>query len=189
MKRMEKKHKAILLGQIGAPHGVRGEVRVKSFTEDPVALGDYGPLTTASGRSLEISAIRPSKTVVVVRFKGLDSRTMAEALKGEKLYVERDALPDADAGEDEFYYTDLVGLAVTDASDAEIGRISAVYDHGAGDLLELHLSDGRKIPLPFTSGYVPVVDIAGGFVRIAPPAGLFDDAEPEGDPSEEAGVS
>jgi len=101
----------VLMGKIGAAHGIRGEVRVKSFTDDPMALGDYGSLYSSDGRKFKITNLRFSKTVVVTKFKGINSRNDAEALNGTELFIDRSNLPD-DTEEDEFYVTDLIGAAV-----------------------------------------------------------------------------
>jgi 16S rRNA processing protein RimM len=127
---------------IGAAHGIKGELRVKAFTGDPLALGDYGPLHAADGRVFEIANLRPQGEVVVARFKGISDRNAAEALTGTELFIDRSALPD-DADEDEFYHADLVGLAVRDETGAEIGSVTAVHDFGGGDILEIRHSRSR----------------------------------------------
>jgi len=181
---------------IGAAHGIRGEVRVKTFTGDPLALADYGPLHARDGRSFEILDIRPQGNVVVVRFKGVADRNAAEALNGTELFVDRSALPD-DVEEGEFYHADLIGLAVRDENDVMLGRIAAVQNFGGGDILEVTGERLKGALIPFTEAAVPVVDIGGGFVRIdsvaagltdedevAPQgAGDIDDAEPEASPA------
>lgn len=165
----------VILGKIGAAHGVRGEVRVKTFTADPLGLSQYGPLMISESQALEITHIREAKTVVIVRFKGLESRDEVEALKGRQLYIHREALPEPDEESSEFYYSDLIGLEIKASHGAVLGKVSAVYDYGAGDLLELHLKDGRKIPIPFTHDFVPVVNVNEGYVIIDPPEGLIED--------------
>ena len=160
---------------IGAPHGIKGELRVKTFTGDPLALGDYGPLFAKNGRSFEIVDIRPANTVVVVRFKGVKDRKQAEALTGTELFIDRSALPDE--GEDgEFYHADLIGLAVKDETGASVGKVTAVQNFGGGDILELALGGRKGVLIPFTQAAVPEVDIAAGFVRIDTiAAGLVED--------------
>ncbi|MEZ5842064.1 MAG: ribosome maturation factor RimM [Hyphomicrobiales bacterium] len=167
----------VCLGVIGAPHGVRGEVRVKPYGEDPLSLGAYGPLADESGtRSFEVAALRPIKGgMLVVRFRGLADRDAAEAVKGTRLFVDRDRLPAP--GEDEFYHTDLIGLAAELADGTALGRIVAVPDFGAGDLLEIATGGGRTVLVPFTMDVVPVIDLGAGKVVIAPPPGLLDDAD------------
>ena len=167
----------VQMAVIGAPHGVKGEVRVKTFTADPLALGDYGPLFTKDGRSFEVVDIRPANTVVVVRFKQVKDRNAAEALTGAELFVDRSALPD-EGEEDEFYHADLVGLAVRDETGAEIGKIAAVQNFGGGDVLELAMAGRKDVLIPFTQAAVPVVDIEGGFIEVdAVAAGLVDEDE------------
>jgi 16S rRNA processing protein RimM len=154
---------------IGAPHGVQGEVRVKTFTGDPEAIGDYGPLYGLDGRVFEIAKARPAKGGVVVRFAGIADRDSAAALTGTPLFIDRSALPD-DLDEEEFYHADLIGLEVRDSAAAALGRIVAVHDFGGGDVLELELKDGRAVMIPFTRAAVPNVDIRAGFARIDPAA-------------------
>lgn len=167
----------IQLAVIGAAHGIRGELRVKTFTADPEALGDYGPLFTSDGRKFEVVKLRPAGSVVVVQFKGVTDRNAAEALAGTELFVDRSALPD-DGEEDEFYHADLVGLEVRDETGAAVGTVSAVHNFGGGDILEI-VHGGRKgVMVPFTMAAVPVVDVAGGFVAIETvSAGLADDPD------------
>ncbi|MEO1198531.1 MAG: ribosome maturation factor RimM [Pseudomonadota bacterium] len=170
----------VVLGRIGAPHGVCGEVRVKSFTEDPLDLGAYGPLQTEAGRTLTVETIRPAKSVVVVRFKEVKDRTDAETLTNQEISVDRSRLPEPD--EDEFYLDDLVGLRAATVDGAVAGDIIAVQDFGAGDLLDIRLDNGETVFVPFTRAAVPQVDIAGRLVTIAPPAGLVGEGEENGEP-------
>jgi 16S rRNA processing protein RimM len=167
---------------IGAAHGIKGEVRVKTFTADPTALGDYGPLYSSDGRAFEVIDVRPQGTVAVVRFKGVSDRNAADALNGTELFIDRSALPD-DGEEDEFYHADLVGLAVRDESGRTLGRVIAVQNFGGGDILEI-TQDGRKgVLIPFTQAAVPEVNIADGFVRIETvAAGLAPDEDGDGIP-------
>jgi 16S rRNA processing protein RimM len=172
----------IQMAVIGAAHGIKGELRVKTFTGDPLALGDYGPLYARDGRAFEVIDIRPANTVVVVRFKGVKDRNAAEALAGTELFVDRSMLPD-EGEDDEFYHADLVGLAVKDETGEAIGKVDAVHNFGAGDILEVTV-DGRKgVLIPFSQAAVPEVSVSGGFVRIDPAAaGLIeneDDENPE----------
>lgn len=170
----------IQMAVIGAAHGIRGEVRVKTFTGDPLALGDYGALYAKDGRAFEVIDIRPANTVVVVRFKGVNDRNAAEALAGTELFINRSALPDEE-DEDEFYHADLVGLAVRDETGEAIGKVSAVHNFGAGDILEVAVGGRKGVMIPFSQAAVPEVSVAGGFVRVdAAAAGLIDsDDEPE----------
>ena len=163
----------VLMGVIGAPHGVRGEVRVKPYTDDPLALGDYGTLRDAQGRAFDVSDIRAQKNVVVVSFEQVRDRTAAEALNGVELFVARDQLPDAELEEDEFFVADLVGLAVTEDG-AKTGEVVAVHNFGAGDLLEVRpATGGGTVLVPFTEQIVPDIDLEAGWMLMLPPEGIF----------------
>jgi 16S rRNA processing protein RimM len=162
----------VCLGQIGAAHGVRGEVRLHSFTADPSAIADYGPLETEDGRILEIEAMRPAKDHFVVRLNGIRDRDAAAALTNTKLYVPRERLP-ATQEPDEFYHADLIGLSAVDRAGEIIGAVVAVHNFGAGDLIEVQPAHGGATQLvPFDATHVPTVDVASGKIvvdfRIAP---------------------
>ena len=176
----------VTLGTIGAPHGVRGEVRVKPYTDDPLALKAYSPLVTRDGRRLEVAAARMAKTVVVCRLKGVETREAAEALKGVDLMVPRSRLPKPD--EDEFYLEDLEGLRVLGPGGDEIGTVVAGHNFGAGDILELRL-DGQRatVMIPFDETAVPALDLDGGTLSVDPlAAGLIDAADEEAADGESA---
>jgi 16S rRNA processing protein RimM len=159
----------VLLGVVVAAHGIKGEVKVKTFTESPERLSAYGPLTTEAGRALEIAALRPNKAdEAVVRFEGVSDRNAAERLKGQSLFVPRSALPETD--EREFYLTDLIGLRADDTAGNALGTVKAVHNFGAGDMLEIEFSDGKTDFVAFTDANVPTVDLAGGRVEIIPPS-------------------
>ena len=169
----------ILLGQFGAAHGVKGEVRLKSFTEPPEAIADYGPFPLPGGRSAEILSLRPVKgDMLVARLSGITDRNAAEALTNLEIRVPREHLPATD-DEDDFYHADLIGLTVVDRAGAVLGTVIAVPDFGAGDLLEVAPPQGRSVYLPFTRAVVPVVDIAAGRLVVDPPAGVFSSDEEE----------
>ncbi len=173
----------VQMAVIGAAQGIKGELRVKTFTGDPLALGDYGPLYAGDGRAFEIEDIRPAGEVVVVRFKGVRDRTAAERLTGTELYIDRSALPPEE--EEEFYHADLVGLAVRDDDGVEAGRVTAVQNFGGGDLLEITFRGKKGLLIPFSQAAVPEVDIKAGFVRVATvAAGLVEDADEDGRPDE-----
>ena len=157
----------VLLAAIGAPHGVKGEVRVKSFAAEPQALADYGPLLGDDGRTFEIERLRPGKTVLVVKFRGIDDRNAAAALNGISLHVARDRLPAAEP--DEFYHADLIGLAAETATGDPLGTVIAVHNFGAGDLLEIAPSRGSPLLVPFTKAIVPGVDIGAKRIVVVPP--------------------
>jgi 16S rRNA processing protein RimM len=160
----------ICVAQIGGAHGIRGEVKLKSFTADPMAVRDYGPLQSEDGTvSVEIEALRPAKGHLVARLRGVADRNAAERLANLRLFVPRERLPPPAA--DEFYHADLIGLRAVTADGAEIGTVVAMHDFGAGDILELEpLAGGTTIMLPFTDAFVPSIDIAGGRIVVAPPA-------------------
>jgi len=154
----------IQVGRVAGAFGVRGEVRITSFTAEPLALVDYKTLQREDGSvGLTLTAGRAAKGGIVVRAKEVETREQAEALRGLKLYIPRSQLPEPD--EDEFYVTDLVGLAVVDPTGEPLGRVKAVQDFGAGDLLEIAPAEGGATwYLPFTREAVPDVRIADGVV-------------------------
>jgi len=160
----------ICLGQIGAAHGLRGEVRLHSFTADPSAITRYGPLETDDGRTFEIESLRPAKDHFVARFVGIHGRNSAELLTNVKLYVPRERLPEPEAA-DEFYHADLVGLAVVDRAGQQLGTVVALHNFGAGDLIELRLDNSNKTELvPFDETTVPEIDLAAGRLVVELPA-------------------
>jgi 16S rRNA processing protein RimM len=155
----------VLLGAVVAAHGIKGEVRVKTFTLAPESLGAYGPLTTGSGRTLSIASIRPMKqSEMIVAFAGVADRNQAESLKGEGLYVARAQLPELEAGE--FYQADLIGLKVEDSGGKDIGVVRAIHNFGAGDLIEIERVGGESEFIPLSDESVTRVDIAGGRIVI-----------------------
>jgi len=158
----------VILGVIGAPHGVKGEVRVKSSTADPLGIGGYGPVTLPDGRRLKVKSVRPGVEVVIVKLEGVNDRNAAEALKFQTLAVPRDRLPPPD-DEDDFYHADLIGLRCETAEGALIGHVAAVHDFGAGDILDIKPPKGPNLTLGFTKVNVPVVDLAGGRIVVALP--------------------
>ena len=168
----------VLVATIGAAHGLKGEVRVKSYTGDPLALASYKPLFDSDGRTYRIAAIRPSKTVVIVKFKTVNTRDDAETLSGRDLFVDRSALPET-TGEEEFYHADLIGLDARTANGISIGTIRAVHNFGAGDMLEI-AGRGRNVAIPFSRAAVPSVDIAAGHVIVDPDAAGLDDTGDHG---------
>jgi 16S rRNA processing protein RimM len=163
----------ICVAQIGAAHGTRGEVRLWSFTADPAAVKDYGPLESEDGTAqFEIEALRPAKDHLVARLAGISDRAQAERLTNLRLYVPRERLPQA--APEEFYHADLIGLRVEALDGGEIGTVVAIQNFGAGDLLELRAAgESQTVLLPFTAATVPVVDIAGGRIVIDPPHNLL----------------
>lgn len=169
----------ILLGHISDAHGIKGEVLIKTHTGAPEAIADYGSLTDGRGQAFEIRVIRVTPKGVVARVEGVADRTAAEALKGTELFTTRNNLPDPD--EDEFYHADLIGLAAVGPDGAVIGTVTAVANHGAGDIVEIALSGSRQTELvPFTKAYVPEVDLAKGHVVVCLPEST-DDADAPAD--------
>jgi 16S rRNA processing protein RimM len=163
----------VCVAQIGAAHGIRGEVKLWSFTADPLAIRDYGPLENEDGAArFNIESLRPAKDHLVARFAGIEDRNAAERLTNLRLFVPRTRLPATET--DEFYHADLTGLKAVDAHGHEYGIVIAVQNFGAGDLIEIKTPDGREtFMLPFTVTTVPAVDVAGGRIVIDPPKGLF----------------
>ncbi|EAV42736.1 16S rRNA processing protein RimM [Stappia aggregata IAM 12614] len=168
----------VLMAKIGAAHGIRGEVRVKPYGDDPLSFADYGILTTRDGkRSFEVERARVQKTVVITKFKGITDRNQAEELNGIDLFIDRDQLPEPE--EDEFYYSDLTGLDVLDQTGETLGKIIAVQDFGAGDLLEVRPKRGRSFYIPFTKDFVPEIDLENGRVCVSLPEDYFSEGTPE----------
>ncbi|RDE09704.1 ribosome maturation factor RimM [Pelagibacterium lacus] len=163
------------MGRIGAAHGIRGEVRITAYTEDPLAIAGYNPLETdRNGLTVSIARARLAKTVVIATLKGVTDRDAAEKLNGVSLYVARERLDAPE--EDEFYHADLIGLEVRLVDGSVLGTIAAVDNFGADDLLDVKLADtGRSVYLPFTSAVVPELHIAAGHVIVLPPPGWLDE--------------
>jgi 16S rRNA processing protein RimM len=159
----------ICIAKFGAAHGVRGEIRLWPFTEDPLAVASYGPLETRDGKQqFEIAATRAARDHLVARIKGVDTRDAAEKLNGLELYVARERLPATE--DDEFYHADLIGLAAVTPDDRTLGRIIAVHNFGAGDIIEIAPPNGGETKLlPFTNAVVPTVDLAAGRATIVLP--------------------
>ena len=160
----------VLLAAVIGAHGIKGEVKLKTFTQDPAKLDAYGVLTTEDGRELALARFRPTTgDEAIAQFAGIATRNAAERLKGQGLYVARAALPEPEAGE--FYHADLIGLAAEDADGAALGSVAAIHNFGAGDVLEVKFADGGSEFVPFTDACVPVVDIANRRVVVVLPGG------------------
>jgi 16S rRNA processing protein RimM len=159
----------ICVARIGAAHGVRGAVKLWTFTEDPLAVQGYGPLMTKDGaRQFEIATAREAKDHLVATFKGIATRNDAEKLNGIELYIAREKLPATD--DDEYYHADLIGLAAVNAANEPLGRVIGIHNFGAGDIIEIApAKGGPTMLLPFTNAVVPTVDVAGGRVVIELP--------------------
>ena len=165
----------VCVGKIGAAHGVRGEVRVFVYTEDPLAIRGYGALEDEAGaRKFEITSAREGNGHLVVRFKGVDDRNEAEKLTHIQLFVPRERLPEQDG--EKFYHADLIGLRVETKNGETLGEVIAVPNYGASDLLEIRpAKSGAALLIPFVEEFVPEVDVAGGRIVVDPPVGLFEE--------------
>src|SRR5437879_9390128 len=158
----------ICVARIGAAHGVRGGVKLWTFTEDPLAVKTYGPLTTKDGaRQFEVTHAREAKGHLVATLKGIATREEAERLNGVELYIARDKLPATD--ENEYYHADLIGLAAVTPANEPLGRVIAIHNFGAGDIIEIAPAHGATMLLPFSNAVVPSVDLAAGHVEIELP--------------------
>jgi 16S rRNA processing protein RimM len=165
----------VCIAKIGAAHGVRGEVRLFAFTEDPLAVRRYGELEDASGtRRFRIVSLRPGKDHLVARFEGVSDRKEASKLTHLELYVARAKLP-AQKEANKFYHADLVGLVVETEAGEKLGEVVGVRNFGAGDLLDIKRAAGANVLMPFIDPYVPLIDVDAGKIVAAPPAGLFDE--------------
>jgi 16S rRNA processing protein RimM len=164
----------VLVGEIGAPQGLTGEVRLRSYTQEPQAIADYGPLQDETGdRSFEIETVRATPKALIARLKGVATRDAAAALTGTKLYVLRSRLPAREEGE--WYYADLIGLAVVDDKGAKLGTVAAIHNFGAGDIVEIRpVEGGPDLLVLFTEATVPEIDIEGGRLTVILPEGSVD---------------
>ena len=164
----------VCVGAIAGAFGVRGELRLKSFCAEAADIAAYGPLTTEDGgRSFDVTLTRPVASGFAARLTGVMTKEAADGLRGQRLFAPRGALPSLP--DDEFYHADLLGLSARDTGGAELGKIAAVLNHGAGDILELRGPALKgSVLVPFTRAIVPTVDLAIGRVIIDPPEGLFD---------------
>lgn len=166
----------VFMGRIGAAHGIRGEVRIQSFTEDPAALPSYSPFTTNKpDLTITVTSARPTKNVVVAKIKGITDRTDAEKLNGIELYISRDRLPDPD--EDEFYMTDLIGLEARLSDGTVHGKVLGVPNFGADDLIEIELEGNKTELYPFTHAVVPEIHLKDGYLVILPPDEIIVEGE------------
>jgi len=164
----------ICVGAVMGAFGVRGEVRLKSFCAEPSAIETYSPLVTSSGKSYELKLVRSVKGGFGARLSSIEDKDAADALRGTKLYTQRDDLPSLP--DDEYYHSDLIGLEVLDTGGALLGKVTAVQDFGAGDILEIAGKGLKEAALlPFTLANVPTVDLAAGKIIVDPPEGLFPD--------------
>ncbi|WP_173975174.1 ribosome maturation factor RimM [Magnetospirillum sp. LM-5] len=169
----------VCVGAIVGAHGVRGQVRVKSFTDDPADVAAYGPVESEDGkRRFGLKVVGQSKGLVIAWIDGVTDRNAAEAMKGTRFFVPRDRLPEPE--EDEFFYSDLAGLIAFGVDGAEMGRVRGVANFGAGEVLEIQLRDGGSIMVPFTKACVPQVDVAKGRLVVDPPSFAEEDEDDQG---------
>lgn len=173
----------ILVGRFGAAHGVRGEIRIKSYTADPMALPDYAGLSDRTGaRAFRIESARPVKDdIIVARLKGVADRSAAEALTNTEIYIDRAALPPPE--EEEFYIADLIGMRAQRVDGAPFGVIANVLNFGAGDILDIALEGGGSKLVPFTRACAPHVDVKGRLVTVEPPEEVDGEDAPGAAPS------
>ena len=170
----------ICVARIGAAHGVRGEVKLWPFTQDPMAVLHYGPLSTKDGaRQFEVARARVAKDHLVAALKGVATREDAERVNGIELYIAREKLPATEA--DEYYLADLIGLNAINAQGETIGKVLAIHNFGAGDIIEIAPAQGSSLLLPFTNAVVPTVDIKAGHVVVVRPAQIEGDSPQDSD--------
>lgn len=169
----------VCVGAVAGVHGVRGAVRIKTFTAVPADVAAYGPVEDEAGtRRFRLQVVGERGGMVIATLSGVTDRDVAEALKGLRLYVDRSALPAPE--EDEFYHADLIGLAVETTDGIPFGTVRALHDFGAGDVIEIvPVGAGTPVVLPFTREVVPVVDLAAGRIVVDPPKGLLDGGMPD----------
>ncbi len=159
---------------------MQGAVRVRSFTAEPEGVAGYGPLSDEAGtRSFDLTLSGRWRGGVIARLAGVEDRNAAEALKGLSLYVPRGILPELE--DDEFYHADLIGLAVALPGGRPLGRVRAMNNFGAGEMIEVETEDGKSVLIPFTRAAVPLIDLARGRIEVDPPAGLLEGASREED--------
>lgn len=169
--RAESEAARVCLAVVTAPHGVKGLVRIKTFTAEPDALARYRPLEDEQGAPVELEVLGAAKGVLLARIAGIADRDAAESWKGMRLYLPRAALPEP--GDEEYYHADLLGLPVELADGTPLGLVHAIHDFGAGDTIEIARDAGPTLVLPFTRAVVPVVDLAQRRIVVAPPPGLL----------------
>ncbi len=178
----------VAVAVVTGAHGVKGRVRLKTFTDEPVDVAAYGPLTDADGdRSFRVTVTGGAKEGVVAELSGVRDRDAALALKGTVLHADRSALPSLDDDED-FYHADLIGLAAETAEGQRIGKVRGIFDFGAGDVLDIKPAKGRAVMLPFTREAVPEIDLEGGRLVVVLPDEIevIDTGEADADPAGEA---
>lgn len=177
--------KKVLLGEISSAHGIRGEVLIRTHTAEPEGISAYGDLETEDGRkrfTIKIRRVTPKGVVAAIG--GVADRNAAEALRGTKLFVDRAKMPEPEAGE--YYHSDLIGLAAHSAEGGLLGRVVAIVNYGAGDLVEIRMEGSSKTELiPLIEAYVPAIDVAGGRMTIVLPEFVGSQEEENSEPSSE----
>lgn len=168
----------VQMGVFGAAVGLRGEIRVKSYTGDPEAIGDYGPLFGKDGRRFDVEVLRLQKDIAIARVKGIADRTAAEKLTNIALFAPRAALGEVE-DEDEFFHADLIGLRAETVDGVLLGTVAAILNFGAGDMVEVRPPRGPTLAFPFTKAVVPLVDVAAGRLVIVPPTEIEGDEDRE----------
>ena len=163
----------VCVGAVIGAKGVRGEMKIKSFTAAPRDIGAYGPVTTGDGRSFHVKVAESRQDTVTARLEGVNDRNAAEALKGTRLYVDRDALPQADDGS--YYHADLIGLSARTTNGEALGTVTEVFNFGAGDMLEVTRPNGVTELIPFSADAIAGVDVDAGTVTVVPLPGMFND--------------
>ena len=167
----------VLMGRFGAPHGIRGDIKLTSFASDPLALLRYEGLRFDDGRELSFTHMRLIRdNLCIAHIKGIDQRDQAQALTGRDIFIKRADLPPPQP--DEFYITDLIGLEARDEQGHVLGHIRDVVNYGAGDILEMTRVDGEVVLIAFTRAHVPHVDCASGFVTVLVPVDVNGEPEP-----------
>jgi 16S rRNA processing protein RimM len=170
MTNKDKKIHNICVGQFVSAHGVRGLVKIRSFTAEPEALFDYAPLLSEDGKQVyKITRKSIAKDCFIASMVGIADKDAADRLRGDKIYVSRDTLPKTRKGE--FYQADLVGLTAVDVDGKNYGKIMDIHDHGAGVFLEIGVTKKDSFMLPFKDAFVPTVDLKAGRVIIEVPEG------------------
>jgi len=170
---MSNEKKLICVGVITSAHGIKGAVKIKSFTEDPLDIADYSPLYGIDGKSeYKIKILSENGDVLIAEISGIKTRNDAEKLGKTELYISRDMLPEA--GEEEFYYEDLIGIeARLDSSRKPLGVVTSINNHGAGDIIEIKMNNGKIELLAFTKSNIPEINISEGYITIAFPEAEF----------------
>lgn len=164
---MEVPSHLICLGVIIAAHGVRGQVKLRSFTTHPEDIGDYGDLCDTQGKTYRLTVITSNNDTVIASIEGIADRDTAEKLRNIELFVERSKLPAPP--ENEYYYNDLIGLKVISGNGTAYGQVTGVHNFGAGDIVDIKLVSGKEECMPFNKATFPVIDIKNKTLVISPP--------------------